>query len=83
MKNHVRLSTAFIIQLRFLSSTGFFLLSENSVMWSNISFSMSAVMKKRSAQGYQVKFRPYFFSRVIHVAFLMWIIGVHFQVYYT
>ena len=31
---------------------------------------------------YQVKFGPYFFSHVIHIAFLMWIVGVHFQVYY-
>ena len=31
-----------------------------------------------------IKFEPNFFSRVlIHVAFLMWIIGVHFQVYST
>ena len=33
--------------------------------------------------GYQVKFEPYFFSRVIHVAFFMWIIDVHFQVYWV
>ena len=31
----------------------------------------------------KVKFEPYFFQRVIHVAFLMWIIAVHFQVYST
>ena len=33
--------------------------------------------------GFQVKFKPNFFSCVIRVAFLMWIIGVHFQVYST
>ena len=30
----------------------------------------------RLSGGYQVKFELYFFPRVIHVAFLMWIIGV-------
>ena len=30
-----------------------------------------------------IKFEPYFFSRLIHVAFPMWIVVEHFQVYST
>ena len=33
--------------------------------------------------GYQVKFERCFFSRVIHIEFLMWILGMYFQVYST